>query len=92
MDRYLSCVTLLLVVSYGHFFLPQAYAQSATISKIANNSTIVLNGYNATGTLWLCDFVSGMPSVLSYSLRQQQHSMQLSAAMHDMHLRVMRLN
>lgn len=55
MDRYLSCVTLLLVVSSGRFeilrILPQAHAQSATISKIANNSTIVLNGYNATGTL-----------------------------------------
>ncbi len=51
MDRYLSCVTLLLVVSCGRFSLPQAHAQSATISKIANNSTIVLNGYNATGTL-----------------------------------------
>lgn len=42
---------LLLVLCCGLAVPQQALAQSLDIQKIANNSTLVLSGYNATGAV-----------------------------------------
>ena len=45
-----AAVGAVLMLLCGLTVLCPAGAQEATVGKIANNSTIVINGYNATGS------------------------------------------
>ena len=53
MRRATELMLLVLLCGLGaaQFAAAQSQSQGATITKIANSSTVVLNGYNATGNV-----------------------------------------